>query len=645
MTFRLGDLSLTLAVIALAVTVSSSAFARSQASLGDLTMSADVVADWTPVDNLPLDTSGWRTINVTSSANASSIGCSRAIPNDGADDAVAIACMIKNAPKRSVIYMPTGEYHCAASSQSNTCLTMTDGERVLRGDGAGATIFTSARTDMLILTDNYAWKSRGAEINWTGNYARGSQVLRVASTSQFSDGDWVLLRANPHPDIDAGELELNDLSYAVKITCSGGSGSNCAGTGPGQIRIDRPLRADFDSGGQHVQVWNPYVNWGIENMTMRYTNNGRDAQQNISGTRLNESVESWVVGVEFENADNIMMGMFYTARMKVEGTEFGLTARRDAWQKAAFKVSHTHDSEFVNNVWSNSHVAFQVQGLSSGNIFAYNRLYRPTFPGYQWCERSFFFHGGSAIDFLVEGNDFECGLQWDGLQGGAGHRVALYRNRGRVTGDNYRAATGGPTGNTDGSFIYHADIIVTQAGFVRSGWHTRPQIKDWLVAGNNVERMGHERDQDGWGINGNGSGMNFEHNVIREGCGVEGAQGLGATGCENRQPWDLSRLPRASNTRWLNNPVGVNSTPSSWSGFNFPDSLAYSSTPEWWCTQSGTFPNIGSPSDNFGNISSLSRLPAQIRNENGACTPPSGGNTSAETPAPAATFPAPILLP
>lgn len=644
MKFRLGDLCLSLAVAALAVSVSSPAFARSQQSLGDLTMPADVVPDWYPVDNLPLDTSSWNMINATSSSNASSVGCSRAVPNDGADDGTAIACMLENAPNRSVIFLPAGEYHCRTSNGANSCLTMSSGERVLRGEGAGRTIITSTQTDMLIVTDNWNSKARGASVNWTGNYSRGTQVLNVSSTSAFSDGDWVLLHANAHPDIDSGVLAVNPPSYGVKITCSGGSGSNCSGTGSGQIRIDRPLRADFDSGGQRVEVWNPYVHWGIENLTMRYANNGRDAVQNRSGTRLNESAESWIVGVEFENADNIMVGMFHTARMKVEGTEFGLLARQDAWQKAAFKVSHTHDSEFVNNVWTNSHVAFQVQGFSSGNIFAYNRMYRPTFSGYQWCERSFFIHGGAAVEFLIEGNDFECGLQWDGLQGAAGHRVALYRNRGRVVDANYRAATGGPTGNADGAFIYHADIPRSENNFRSEGWATQPQLQDWLVAGNNVSRMGQERNQAGWGINGNGVRMNFEHNVIREGCGVEGAPAIGAAGCADREPWDLSRLPRATGTRWVNNPVGVNSAPSSWNGFDFPDSLVYTSAPEWWCTQSGTFPNIGSPSDNFGNPSSLSRLPAQIRNENGACTTPSGNSGPTPPPAPA-TFPAPILLP
>ncbi|MFK7897277.1 MAG: hypothetical protein AB8G23_15665 [Myxococcota bacterium] len=633
MKFRLGGLCLSLAVVAATLSVSSPVFARSQASLGDLGISADLVPDWYPVDNLPLDTSSWRLINATSSSAASSVGCSRAIPNDGADDAAAISCMLTNAPNRSVIYLPAGEYNCRTSNGANVCFHMPGGERVLRGDGAGVTIITSNRNDMLVSTNNWTSRSRGSSVNWTGGYARGSQVLNVASTSAFTDGEWVILSANPDPEIDGGSASFNDLTYGVKVTCSGGSGSDCTGTGPGQIRVDRPLRVDFDTGGQSVIEWRPYVHWGIEELTLRYAN-PQAAEQNRSGTRFGDSAEFWISGVEFQNADNIMMGITSASRVKVEGSTFGLLARTDAWQKASIKILAVHDSEFVNNSWTDSHVAFQVGGLSMGTIFAYNRLYRPTAPGYQWCERSFFIHGGSAVEFLVEGNDFECGMSWDALQGPAGHRVSFYRNRGRYMGDNYRSAGGGPVGNVDGSFVYHADVPQRESTAADQGWSPQARIKDWLVAGNSVHRMGYIHNQPGWGTNSNGMGMRFERNVIRSGCSLENAAALNS-GCENRDPWNSSRLPAAANTIWTNNPIGNNAAPSNWGGFDFPDSLVYTSAPDWWCSESGSFPNIGAPTDNFSSISSLSRLPAQIAVENGTCTNATG----------ASVFPAPILLP
>lgn len=643
MKFRLGGLCLSLAVFATALSVSSPAFARSQASLGDLGMPAELVPDWFPLDNLPLDTSSWRTINATSSSDASSVGCSRAIPNDGGDDAPAISCLLTQAPNRTVVYLPAGQYDCRSSNGANVCFHMPGSERVLRGAGAGQTVITSSQSHMLMTTNNWSSRSRGSSVNWTGGYARGTQVLNVASTSAFSDGEWVMLSANPDPEIDGGTGSLNSLRYGVKVTCVGGTGSNCSGTGPGQIRVDRPLRTDFDTGSQQVVEWRPYVHWGIEDLTLRYAN-PQNAGMNLSGTVFTDVAEFWITGVEFENAHNIMMMISSGTRAKIEGNDFGLLARRDAWRKSALRLASVHDSEIVNNTWTNSHVALQVGGLSMGNIFAYNRMYRPTAPGYEWCERSFFIHGGSAVEFLVEGNDFECGLQWDALQGPAGHRVALYRNRGRVMGTNYVSAGGGPVGNRDGSFVYHADVPQGQEFFVGQGWSMQARIKDWLVAGNNVDRMGLNTTFPGWGINSNGSGMRFEHNVIREACNLEGAAGIDGN-CANVGPWNLSRLAASEDTQWSNNPVGSNAAPSGWSNFDFPDSLVYTSAPDWWCAESGTFPNIGAPVDNFSSISSLSRLPSQIREENGSCSSSAGGGGGGGGPVPVPTFPAPILLP
>jgi hypothetical protein len=52
---------------------------------------------------------------------------------------------------------------------------------------------------------------------------------------------------------------------------------------------------------------------------------------------------------------------------------------------------------------------------------------------------------------------------------------------------------------------------------------------------------------------------------------------------------------------------------------DYPTSLLYSSTPPWWCTQSGAFPSIGAPSYT---ASTPPNLPATIRRIGTTCTLP-----------------------
>jgi hypothetical protein len=631
MTERKTGLAVFTAMLVAVAWVPAITHARSQASLGDLGASASAVPDWHPLDHLPVDTSSWTVFDVTSLPQASSLGCARATPNDGADDAAAIACFMNAVPPRSIVHLRAGTYNCHSTNGMNSCFDLVKSEQVLRGDGAGQTVITSSRSHAIMRANNP--NPRGASVSWTGGFTRGSRVLNVSSTASFSDGAWVELRANVDPEVDAGQnATYNELSYFAVVTCAGGAGSDCTGTGPGQIRIDRPLRHDFDTGGQSATVWNPLARAGLEDLTLRYDNPGT-AAKDASGLWILDVADFWFRGVEFENGLDTVLLIWRGARVLVEGCEFGLLARTSAWQKASVKIIAVHDSEFVNNVWSNAHVAFQVSGLSSGDIVAYNRMYRPTAPGFQWCERSFFIHGGPALELLFEGNDFECGLQWDGLQGPAGHRVVLYRNRGRVAGTSYSASGGGNVANRDGSLVYHADIP-NEPWRTQQGWSAQSVLRDWLIAGNSIEHLGQPVDLAGWGTNANSQRMLVERNVIRSSCALENAATFGPA-CQDRAPGATS--PNSpQQTTWSSNELGALVAPSSWSTFAFPSSLAYPGAPGWWCQEAGAFPGIGAPSDDFGSPGTLGRLPAEIRFTGGTCTPVAESGVPPD---------APILLP
>ena len=78
----------------------------------------------------------------------------------------------------------------------------------------------------------------GTSTTWTGGLTRGSRVLNVSNAGAFSSGGWVHLSADSDPTIDGGQNYFNGTTYMAKVTCANGTGSDCSGAGPGQIKID-----------------------------------------------------------------------------------------------------------------------------------------------------------------------------------------------------------------------------------------------------------------------------------------------------------------------------------------------------------------------------------------------------------------------
>jgi hypothetical protein len=74
--------------------------------------------------------------------------------------------------------------------------------------------------------------------------------------------------------------------------------------------------------------------------------------------------------------------------------------------------------------------------------------------------------------------------------------------------------------------------------------------------------------------------------------------------------------------------------PTTWSGLAIPDSLFLPGVPSWWCQEACAFDEtgIGALGDNWN--TSLCKLPAQIREEGGTCTPVSGSGGPVRPPAP-----------
>jgi hypothetical protein len=74
--------------------------------------------------------------------------------------------------------------------------------------------------------------------------------------------------------------------------------------------------------------------------------------------------------------------------------------------------------------------------------------------------------------------------------------------------------------------------------------------------------------------------------------------------------------------------------PTAWNALSIPDSLFLTDVPAWWCQEACAFDQsgIGALGDNWN--TGLCKLPAQIREEGGTCTPVSGSGGPVRPPAP-----------
>jgi hypothetical protein len=197
------------------------------------------------------------------------------------------------------------------------------------------------------------------------------------------------------------------------------------------------------------------------------------------------------------------------------------------------------------------------------------------------CERHVFLHGQGVSATLIEGNDVDCGIQWDSHRDGQGYNNMIYRNRLRGVRSQSGFQRGRIGGEDTGSFIHRFIAVI--------GNHANELMGSPQISGRSIDESVNatHRHEDTW----------VSYNIARDKISFEkSGEQVRTTQHENH----LGKGPRAS-----------------WSGVKFPVSLYRTSAPSWWCKESGPFPNIGGPSDTVGRYS---RLPAQIRLEGGTCT-------------------------
>ncbi len=548
----------------------SEAIARDQASLGDLMIPASRVPDWHALDHLPLDTSGW---------THTAAPC-----NDG--DPTQLQNLVNTAAANTVVVLPANCKYVFAAS-----FTIARSDIVVRGASRTTSIleFTDLDRDMVLvyIPAFPANEPFGSPRDWTAGFTTGTTVIDVSSTADLAVGIWVRLTADAEPDWH----QQAENRYAAKLSCVGTAGGpHCAALTANQVMLDRPLPAPYDQGGQILEAaTGSYLQHvGIENLRFQHVDPSR-IEKYHSFVEFEDCHECWITDSVFADGGNSHISTKDTLRTVFRGNDFGSNQCTDegatcSWNKGAIYLNQGNaDIVIENNSLRESPSGPLGQG-GAGAVIAYNYM---TSSDAVECERHVFLHGQGVTATLAEGNDVDCMMQWDSYRDGQGYNNMFYRNRLRGVGNQISGYQRGRLGGEDtGSFIHRfITVIANHANEFMGG----PQITGRAV---DESTDAIHRHEDTW----------VSYNTARSTIVMEDSgQQVRTTAHENY----VSASPH-----------------SSWSGFNFPASLYRTQAPDWWCKESGPFPNIGAPSDTAGEYS---RLPAQIRLEGGTCTSENGG--------------------
>lgn len=598
---RVAAAATALALVLGLVLAASPASARSQASLGDLQVSASRVPDGHAADWFEaLDTSGWTVVDVPAQSCADDASI---------DDGAAIQNAVNSAPARSIV-------HLVGSGGSGPCtynigsrIRIERSEIIVRGRGRDVTTLKNHSGYHIFLVGNNARRPLNQpSTSWTGGYAKGTRTIQVANTSGVGPGSWVYLIAS-YP------------AAANQTTGAFGFGAQVESLSGNSLTLDRALPISFATGSQRVHRWDLRAhNVGIEDMRLIDADPDVQFQDNL--LLFEGATHTWIQGVTFDEGDNRFMEIIWSARTLVRGNVFqGLHYPYvSANNHRALTVGWgSTDTVIENNAFLDAVPrGVTIERTAVRTYVAYNYF---ADPGDNLCAdnrpggggRSVFHHGFYSHSSIVEGNDARCKIEADNYWGNQGPYITYYRNRVRTGNDpNWEGMLGTEEfGNGELSYVNYL--------------------------GNHVARV---RRSGGGAVDMNDTAVHGERNVIRVSCSLQQLSGAIDPQCANN-----SGAGTNATTTWQDNVVGADAAPASWDAFDAPDSLIYDAAPSWWCQESCSFAaheGIGAFGDDFSG--SLCSLPAERWSKGLACTPLAGGG---ESPPPAAPQPpmAPVLLP
>jgi hypothetical protein len=549
---------------------------------------------WQPPHE-PADTSsGWNTHIVT--------GCN--LGDNATDDEVCVDNAVAAAaadPNPVIVYFPAGTYNFTTNQtiavrRSNMILRCEDPATTHLKFHAGQESFCPQNSSTNICFGGS--NTDGADVAWTGGFNENTTVLTVANTSGFAVGDWVRAHMNQSTGCYDGYMNNNSYDHYAKVVSKTGS----------TITLDRPLRMDYAGDPDCAAGSTTYVRKvtmieqvGIENCHVEHTLPTCTSSRYEPATAFERVANGWVTGSHYQNWCNVSIRARGSAGILVSSSKFEDLYEIGSSNSQGIDNQRTTDTYVINNVFERVRVGSECQDGAEGVVFAHNYQV----PGFYDRERSFFLHGEYCRENLIEANYSDAAPQPDSHWGRQGPRNTWYRNRHYSDSPvEWPKAVYFSTHKDRGPII--ADQLTWIANHV-----------NWMVGGppfpipppadpipyNDVDKY----TTNFW----------LEKNVTEAFVNVLSPEpttdcgtGTGPGGCsEGPANFIGDNYQRAT------------AAPAEWSGVTIPDSLYLAGVPDWWCQEACPFGQAGIGALGDDASGPLCKLPAQIREEGGACTP------------------------
>ncbi|MBN2517930.1 MAG: hypothetical protein JXB14_03725 [Candidatus Altiarchaeota archaeon] len=583
--------------------------------LGDLTIPRDRIPDWTyaGVDGGIPDTSDWPVIDATQPPYNANPAC------DGGNDYIAMQNAINAAAaafgdgrKGTVVYLPEGCYDFLSSQtlalKSNV---------VLKGAGIDKSTITIGPKS----TDPppvIVYGSLGATISVVSGNTRDSQQLTLSSTQGIASGTYLLIMEDRDPAKIDDTTYPNTISQVIRVSSVNGN----------TITLDRPLRDGFTI-NQRVQIMNPIVNSGIEDIKIRHPESityPRDQSWGYDGlVRFNYAVNCWVKNVHLYWGQMWLLGIRNSRDVTVESSKFEWTEYNAPIEVGgAGQVANSHLMNVVggatdclvwNNIFANNEQVVKFEGGPIGNVFAYNyaRDVRP--------QASYIMlHGWYPQENLFEGNvgvSDRTGMgegttMWhDNIWGKQGPRNIFFRNR--ITG----TQAGGFGTFDDRSWPLIGDMF-SFIGNVGPSFYGSPGCNTAYPFPEGCVKPFDTKMTNLWAEKNRYTGLLIQYNTGPTTTLVP-APGVCPQNGDLCAGFAGPRIKTCNGYCYSQTGYDGRKPPSAWADFNMPASLFWDSPmpPPFWCKEL-PWPAVGADVDDLDN---LNILPAERRDKGLPCTP------------------------
>lgn len=287
-----------------------------------------------------------------------------------------IATAINNCPAGQVVYLNAGTYNLSSQIR-----ILNKSDWTLRGAGPGKTILKTSAWAALLNIGQFPWITEWpGDTAITGGGTKGSTSITVASTAGITANNLIFLEMdNVANDVygfgsgsanSAGRLRDGNKVQAQIVYVTAVSGNT--------VTFNPPLNFDFPSGRNPRAVGfnnktGPKFS-GVENLTIAGSSGGY-------GIWWQGAYGCWMKNVEVTSWDTFGVEIQYSANMEVRDGFIHDPAVFN-WSKGYSLQFDTGNNCLVeNNLFYKFQDGILLQGSCSGNVIAYNCLFR-SYPAY-----------------------------------------------------------------------------------------------------------------------------------------------------------------------------------------------------------------------------------------------------------------------